>query len=179
MSTRARLVAGIDALNRTIGAGVAWLTLGMVLFTFAIVVLRYALDIGPIWMQESVTWMHAAVFMLGGAYALQRDEHVRVDIFYRGMTLPWRARVDIAGVLLFLFPLCAFIFYESFDYVTASWSIREGARDAGGLPYPMISLLKSILLVMPLLVALQGLSLLLSRVRILREHGSRVAGSKP
>ena len=162
------LVAGIDALNRRIAAGAAWLTLAMVLFTFTIVVLRYAFGIGPIWLQESVTWMHAAVFMLGGAYALQRDEHVRVDIFYRGMSPVGRARVDIAGVLLFLFPLCAFVIYESFDYVAASWSIREGARDAGGLPYPMLSLLKSILLVMPLLVALQGLSLLLTSFRVLR-----------
>ena len=170
MSTSSRLVAGIDALNQRIGAGVAWLTLGMVLCTFTIVVLRYAFDIGPIWMQESVTWMHAAVFMLGGAYALQRDEHVRVDIFYRGMSPVGRARVDIAGVLLFLFPLCAFVIYESFDYVAASWSIREGARDAGGLPYPMISLLKSILLIMPSLMALQGVSLLLTSVRTLRER---------
>jgi TRAP-type mannitol/chloroaromatic compound transport system permease small subunit len=179
VSTSNRLVAGIDALNRAIGAGVAWLTLGMVLLTFAIVVLRYAFDIGPIWMQESVTWMHAAVFMLGGAYALQRDEHVRVDIFYRGMGPGGRARIDIAGVLLFLFPLCAFVIYESFDYVTASWAIREGARDAGGLPYPMISLLKSILLVMPLLVALQGLSLLLTSVRNLREQRPGAARLEP
>jgi TRAP-type mannitol/chloroaromatic compound transport system permease small subunit len=176
VSVTSRVVAGIDAANRMIGTGIAWLTLGMVLFTFAIVVLRYAFDVGPIWMQESVTWMHAAVFMLGGAYALQRDEHVRVDIFYRGMTPAGRARIDIAGVLLFLFPLCAFIFYESFDYVAASWSIREGARDAGGLPYPMISLLKSVLLLMPLLVALQGVSLLLTSVRTLRDHRSGAPG---
>jgi TRAP-type mannitol/chloroaromatic compound transport system permease small subunit len=179
VNTSSRLVAGIDTLNRAIGAGVAWLTLGMVLVTFAIVVLRYALGIGPIWMQESVTWMHAAVFMLGGAYALQRDEHVRVDIFYRGMSPAGRARIDVLGVLLFLFPLCTFITYESFDYVMASWSIREGARDAGGLPYPLISLLKSILLVMPLLVALQGISLLLTSVRTLREHSSGADGSEP
>lgn len=177
MSTSSRLVAIIDALNRAVGAGVAWLTLGMVLFTFTIVVLRYAFDIGPIWMQESVTWMHAAVFMLGGAYALQRDEHVRVDIFYRGMSPVGRARIDIAGVLLFLFPLCAFVFYESFDYVAASFNIREGARDAGGLPYPLISLLKSLLLLMPLLVALQGLSLLLTSVRILR--GAKAGTAEP
>jgi TRAP-type mannitol/chloroaromatic compound transport system permease small subunit len=167
-----RLIAGIDALNRSIGAGVAWLTLAMVLITFAIVLLRYVFGIGPIWLQESVTWMHAAVFMLGGAYALQRDEHVRVDIFYRGMSAAGRARVDVAGVLLFLLPLCAFVIYESFDYVAASWSIREGARDAGGLPYPMISLLKSVLLAMPVLVALQGLSLLLKSLSVLRRGGS-------
>jgi TRAP-type mannitol/chloroaromatic compound transport system permease small subunit len=163
-----RIVTGIDGLNRRIGYAVAWLTLAMVLVTFAIVVLRYAFGIGPIWLQESVTWMHAAVFMLGGAFTLQRDEHVRVDIFYRGMRPAGRAWVDILGVVFLLLPLCAFIAYESFDYVAASWSIREGARDAGGLPYPLVSLLKSILLVMPVLVGLQGLSLLLVSARRIR-----------
>jgi TRAP-type mannitol/chloroaromatic compound transport system permease small subunit len=152
-------------LNRHTGYGVAWLTLAMVLITFAIVVLRYAFGIGPIWLQESVTFMHAVVFMLGGAYALQRDDHVRVDIFYRGMSPVGRAWIDILGVVFLLLPLCAFIIYESFDYVAASWSIREGARDTGGLPYPLVSLLKSILVVMPLLVALQGVSLLLVSAR--------------
>jgi TRAP-type mannitol/chloroaromatic compound transport system permease small subunit len=165
---QSRLVAGIDALNRRIGEGTAWLTLVMVVVTFTIVVLRYAFGIGPVFLQESVTWMHAAVFMLGGAYALQRDEHVRVDIFYSRMSPSGRALVDGVGVLVFLFPLCAFIIYESFDYVSASWSIREGARDAGGLPYPLISLLKSILILMPVLVALQGLSLLMASVLRIR-----------
>jgi TRAP-type mannitol/chloroaromatic compound transport system permease small subunit len=165
VSASSRIVSGIDTLNRRIGDGVAWLTLAMVVTTFTIVVLRYVFGIGPIWLQESVTWMHAAVFMLGGACALQRDDHVRVDIFYRGMSPRGRAWVDILGVLFLLLPLCAFIIYESSGYVAASWSIREGARDAAGLPYPLVSLLKSILVVMPLLVALQGMSLLLVSAR--------------
>jgi TRAP-type mannitol/chloroaromatic compound transport system permease small subunit len=165
VSDSGRIASGIDLLNRQIGHGVAWLTLAMVLITFTIVVLRYAFGIGPIWLQESVTFMHAVVFMLGGAYALQRDDHVRVDIFYRGMSPTGRAWIDILGVVLLLLPLCAFVIYESSDYVAASWSIREGARDAGGLSYPLISLLKSILIVMPLLVALQGVSLLLASAR--------------
>ncbi|MEX2125937.1 MAG: TRAP transporter small permease subunit [Woeseia sp.] len=168
MSGNSRTVSGIDALNRRVGQSVAWLTLAMVLFTFSIVILRYVFNIGSIWLQETVTWMHAAVFMLGGAWTLQRDEHVRVDIFYRGMSQVRRAWVDIAGVVIFLFPLCGYIFYESFDYVTASWSIRESSRDAGGLPYPFVSLLKSILVVMPVLVSLQGLSLLIASARSIR-----------
>jgi TRAP-type mannitol/chloroaromatic compound transport system permease small subunit len=163
-----RLASAIDVLNRSVGHGVAWLTLVMVFGTFSVVVLRYVFGIGPVWLQESVTWMHAAVFMLGGAYTLQRDEHVRVDIFYHGMAPLRRAVVDAAGVLIFLLPLCIFIIYESFDYVVASWSARESSRDAGGLPYPFISMLKSILVIMPLLVAMQGLSLLIDSVRKIR-----------
>lgn len=163
-----RFFTAIDSLIRTVGQAVAWLTLAMVLFMFAIVVLRYAFGVGPIWLQESVTWMHAVVFMLGGAYTMQRDEHVRVDIFYRGMSSTGRAWIDILGVVLLLLPLCAFIIYESCDYVSASWSIREGGRDAGGLPYPFVPLLKSVLIVMPLLVLLQGISLLAASVRNIR-----------
>lgn len=168
-----RLFSGIDTLNRKLGQGVAWLTLAMVLVTFTIVVLRYAFGIGPIWLQESVTWMHAVVFMLGGAYAMQRDEHVRVDIFYRGMTPKGRAWVDILGIVLLLMPFCAFTIYESYDYVAASWSIREGSRDAGGLPYPLVSLLKSVLVLMPLLVLSQGASLLAASVRRIRGAADR------
>jgi len=140
----------------------------MVLMTFLIVVLRYAFDTGVIWMQESLTWMHAAVFMLGAAYTLQDDGHVRVDIFYREMSARHKAWVDLIGVLLFLFPLCGFFVYESFDYVAAAWSIGEISRDAGGLPYPAIPLLKSILILMPAAIILQGLSMLLLSLQTIR-----------
>ena len=157
-----RLVALIDAFNRVTGNAVAWLTLAMVLVTSLVVAMRYLFEFGVIWLQESVTWMHAVVFMLGAAYTLQRDEHVRVDIFYRSMSDKRRALVDALGVLLFVFPLCGFMLYESFDYVVASWSIREVSVNAGGLPYPFVPLVKSALLAMPVAVALQGLAMLLA-----------------
>ena len=78
-----RLSERIDTANRILGEALSWLTSLMVLVTFVIVVLRYAFDTGWIWLQESVTWMHALVFMLAAAYTLGRDEHVRVDIFYQ------------------------------------------------------------------------------------------------
>ena len=155
----------LDRVSDVIGRGAAWLTLLMVLVTFVIVVLRYAFGSSFIWLQESVTWMHAVVFMLGAAYTLQYDEHVRVDIFYREMSVRRRAWVNLLGVLVFVLPICGFFAYQSFDYVTTAWSLREISRDAGGLPYPAIPLLKSLLLLMPLTVALQGLSLLLKSWR--------------
>lgn len=164
-----RIVTIIDAFNRVTGNAVAWLTLAMVLVTSLVVAMRYLLEFGVIWLQESVTWMHGLVFMLGAAYTLQRDEHVRVDIFYRNMSEKRRALVDALGVLLFVFPLCGFMLYESFAYVVASWSIREVSVNAGGLPYPFVPLVKSALLAMPVAVALQGLAMLLaSLVRIRR-----------
>ena len=158
----------LDAFSIRVGHAVSWLTLLMVIVTFVIVVLRYVFGTGLIWLQESLTWMHAAVFMLGAAYTLQREEHVRVDIFYRKMSEQQRAWVNILGVLVFIFPMCAFFVYESIDYVAASWSLREVSRNSGGLSYPAVPLLKSVLVIMPVAVALQGLALLLRAAQVIR-----------
>lgn len=154
-----RLLAHIERLNIWIGRSVAWLTLVMVLVTFAIVVLRYLFDLGWIWLQESVTWMHAAVFLLGAAYTLARDDHVRVDVFYREAGERRRALTNLLGCVLFLAPVAVFLGWGSLDYVTASWEIREGSREAGGLPYPTVSLVKSLIPLTALLLLLQAIVL--------------------
>lgn len=150
----------LGRLNSLAGKAAAWLTLLMVLVTFVVVVMRYVFDAGLIWLQESVVWMHAFVFMVGAAYTLQQEEHVRVDIFYRNMSRKRRAWVDLIGVIVFLFPLCIFLGWKAGDYVAVSWKLQEASRESGGLPYPLIPLLKSILVVMPLMVGLQGIALL-------------------
>lgn len=150
------------------GRAAAWLTLFMVVITFVVVVMRYVFDAGLIWVQESVVWMHAAVFMLGAAYTLRDEEHVRVDVFYRTMSARYRAWVDLIGVVIFLLPLCLFLAWNSFEFVTQSWHLREASRESGGLPYPFVPMLKSVLLLMPLAVSLQGLSLFLRSLRTLR-----------
>ncbi len=159
----------IDRISTALGKAASWLTLFMVLVTFVVVVMRYVFDAGLIWVQESVTWMHAVVFMVGAAYTLQQEDHVRVDVFYRAMSATRKAWVDAIGVVLFVLPLCAFLAWKSYDFVAISWSIREASRESGGLPYPMVPLLKSVLLLMPAAVALQGVSLLMRSVSTIRE----------
>lgn len=151
-----RLLSLLDAVSEWTGRAVSWLTLGMVLATVAVVVLRYAAGVGLIWLQESVTWMHAIVFMLGAAYTLKADEHVRVDVLYRDMSERGRAIVDLAGTAFFLLPLCAFLAIESWEYVASAWRVGERSREAGGLP--MLYLLKSLIPLMAGLLALQGLA---------------------
>jgi len=157
-----------DRISNITGRFIAWLTLTMVLLTTVIVVMRYVFDAGLIWMQESVTWMHAAVFMVGAAYTLLHEEHVRVDIFYRKMNDRGRAIVDLVGVVIFLLPLCGFLALMAYDFAAVSWSINETSREPGGLPYPMIPLLKSLVIVMPVAVALQGVSMMLRAVATIR-----------
>jgi len=149
-----------DRLSNATGRTISWLTLAMVIITSIIVVLRYVFDVGFIWLQESVTWMHATVFMLGAAYTLLHEKHVRVDIFYRKMSSRGRAAVDFVGIIVFLLPLCGFLAIQAYDFAAVSWSIHETSREPGGLPYPLIPILKSIIVVMPVMVALQGVSLM-------------------
>ena len=158
-----------DRISETFGRVTAWLTMLMVIMTGIVVVLRYALDAGYIWMQESVIWMHAAVFMLGAAYTLRHEEHVRVDIFYRNMSPRRRAIVDLGGVILFLLPVCGFLAYSAYDFAAAAWSMREITREPGGLPYPAIPLLKSIVMITPVTLALQGVSMILRSLAALRK----------
>ena len=155
----------LDQLSELTGRVVAWLTLGTVVVTFAVVVLRYVFNTGSIALQESVTYLHAAVFMLGAAYTLKHDAHVRVDIFYRTLTARGRAWVNLAGTLLLLMPVCVFILTMSGDYVAVSWSILEGSPEAGGLD--AVFLLKTAIPAMALLLLLQGLSLSLHSLLLL------------
>lgn len=158
----------LDRFSAQLGKASAWLTLVMVLVTFVVVVMRYVFDAGMIWLQESVVWMHACVFMVGAAYTLQQEEHVRVDIFYRKMSARRRAWVDCLGVLVFLLPLCLFLGFKAWDFVAVSWKLQEASRESGGLPYPLIPMLKSILLVMPLTLGLQAIALLSRSISTIR-----------
>ena len=151
-----RLAHACDAISEHTGRAISWLTLAMVLLTFAVVVLRYAFNLGWIALQESVTYLHALVFMLGAAYTLKRGGHVRVDIFYQRWGPRARAWVNLLGTLLLLFPVCGFLLWISWEYVAASWALREGSRESGGLPG--VYLLKTAIPVMAALMMIQGLS---------------------
>lgn len=107
-------------------------------------------------MQESVTYLHSIVFMLGAAYALKRDGHVRVDIVYQRTRTNTRAWIDLVGFIFLLLPMCGFVVWSSWDYTLASWSIREGSREAGGLAG--LFLLKSLIPIMAIFLLVQGLA---------------------
>ena len=160
-----RIAAQLDRLAELTGRAVSWLTLGMVLLTITVVILRYLFDTGSIALQESITYLHAVVFMLGAAYTLKHDGHVRVDIFYQQRSPRTRAWIDLLGTLLLLAPVCVFIFISSLDYVSAAWAIREGSREAGGLDG--VFLLKTVIPLMAVLLLLQGLSMSLRSVLVL------------
>ncbi len=167
MTRTIRTIAqSIDTLNEWIGRALAWLTLAMVIITFLVVVLRYGFDWGSIAMQESVTYLHALVFMAGAAYTFKHDEHVRVDILYRAMHPRTQAWVNLGGAVLLLVPVALFILWQSADYVADSWARLEGSREAGGLP--LVFLLKSFIPLMGVLLILQALAQAAHSLCILR-----------
>lgn len=170
----AAIVHWIDRLNDAVGRGVAWLTLAMVLITFAVVLLRYVFAVGWVWMQESYVWLHGLVFMLGAGYTLLHDGHVRVDIFYRGAAPRGKALVDLFGSLLLLLPVVVLIFFVSLDYVADSWARLEESREAGGLKG--LFLLKTVILAFCVLLGLQGLALAGRSLLVLRRHPDFLPG---
>lgn len=165
-----KLIDGIETLNEWIGCAVGWLTLVMVGVMFLVVVLRYVFDTGYIALQESVTWMHALVFMLGAAYTLKYDAHVRVDVLYRNWSSRRQAWANLLGVLFLLLPVCMLIIWQSADYVARSWRVFEASGETGGLPG--VFLLKTAIPVTALLLLLQGIALALRSALTLAGRGT-------
>ncbi len=168
-NTLSAVVRGIDQISEWSGRAISWLTLAMVLVTFLIVVMRYVFNTGNVALQESVVYMHSFVFLLGAAYTLKHDGHVRVDIFYRPMSEKGKAIINLLGTLLLLLPVAGFIFYIAWEYVISSWQLLEGSQEAGGLPFRYI--LKTALLLMPAMIILQGIAELLRSILVLTGKG--------
>jgi TRAP-type mannitol/chloroaromatic compound transport system permease small subunit len=166
MERLARLVRGIDRLNDAIGRAVSWLTLAMVLVTFFVVVARYGLSWGRIWIQETYVWMHGALFMLAAGYTLLHDGHVRVDVFYRPASERFKAWINLIGVLTLLLPTVGVVLFYTLPYVQASWIRLEMSREAGGLHG--LFLYKAIIPVFCVLIGLQGVAMAGRSILVLR-----------
>jgi TRAP-type mannitol/chloroaromatic compound transport system permease small subunit len=150
------VVRVIDRLAALLGRGVCWLTLCMVVVQFALVLLRYVFGVGNIALQESITWMHALVFLAASAWTLSLDGHVRVDIFYRGASARTKAWVDLIGVVAFMWPFCFVLAQAALPYVNNSWAVLEASPETSGLPG--VFLLKSMILFLAIALAIQGLA---------------------
>ena len=144
----------IDSFIDALGRGVAWLNLAMVGTTCVVVLLRYAFDMGAIFLQESVVYLHGVVFLTGLSYALQHDAHVRVDILYSRLSPRAKALVNGLGHALLLMPLSIAIVIVSWDYTLKSWAVLEGSAEVSGVP--AVFLLKSLIPVSAALLFVQA-----------------------
>jgi TRAP-type mannitol/chloroaromatic compound transport system permease small subunit len=151
-----RLADRIDRLSAAVGRAVAWCLLYMLLAGFAVVLMRYVLGVGSVWLHESILYAHSAVFMLAAAWTLATDGHVRVDIFYADASPRAKALVDLLGALLLLMPFALLVVILSSPYVARSWAILEGSRETSGLP--AVFLLKTLIPLFAALLGLQGVA---------------------
>jgi TRAP-type mannitol/chloroaromatic compound transport system permease small subunit len=150
------LVKSIDSLTTAVGRAASWCTLGIVLIGFAVVLMRYLLGLGSIWLQETIVYAHAALFLLAAAWTLKEGGHVRVDVFYANASPRNKALVDLFGALLLLLPFAIALFWFSLPYVTRSWAILERSPETSGLP--LVFVLKTLIPLFALLLALQGVA---------------------
>ncbi|WP_425393061.1 TRAP transporter small permease subunit [Ekhidna sp.] len=158
----------IDNINKTIGKASSWLTLVLVLVIVVDVILRYTLSITSAASFELEWHLFAAIFLLGAAYTLQQDKHVRVDVFYHRFSEKTKAWVNLVGTLLLLLPFCGVAFWESLSFVRSSFLLNETSPQPGGLPARWI--IKSTIPAGFFLLALQGVSLTLKSLVIIT-HG--------
>lgn len=173
MSALLRISAAIDWLNEQIGKMVGVLVLAMVGFGAFNALARYAgrfteTQLSSNAFIELQWYLFSLIFLLGAAYTLKRDQHVRVDVLYGRLGPRAKAGVDLAGTVLFLIPFCVFALWVSFPTVKNSWAVWEVSPDPGGLPrWPI----KTAILISFALVLLQGFSQLIKHLNAVLTGG--------
>ncbi len=169
-----RVIASIDELNEKMGMFIRWLVLVMVFIGAVSAVLRYfsrglelTLNLTPA--TEAQWYLFSVIFLLGAAYALRHDAHVRVDVMYERLGPKTRGWIDALGTIFFLIPLTIMMLWVTFPAVRASWQIRETSPDPGGLPrYPI----KALILISFGLLLLQAFSQLMRHIAVIRSSDS-------
>lgn len=166
-----------DAFARAIGGTMKWFAVLLVLLQFIVVGLRYIYGSSFIWMQESVMYTHATLFMLAIAYTFLVDQHVRVDVLYAGWSARRRALVDLIGILIAVLPFCILVIWASSTYVSMSWRLGEGPMQVGGLP--LLPYLKTLIPVMAGLLFLQATSIAARAILVLTGQAQTHFPGKP
>jgi len=172
-----RLADAIDRFQDRVGHVLYWLTLAMVVIGGYNAVVRYldkytGMTLSSNTYLELQWYLFAILFLVGAAYTLRHDAHVRVDILYTQLGPKGKAWINLLGTILFLFPFCLLMLWVSWPAVMNSWEVMEMSPDPGGLPrYPI----KTVIPVAFLLVMVQGVSMTIRAVAVLRDAESAPA----
>ncbi|MFL2704620.1 MAG: TRAP transporter small permease subunit [Gammaproteobacteria bacterium] len=130
-----------------IGEKISYLIPVMTLLMIVVIVSRYFFGIGRTDLQELVMYFHALIFLGCAGHVLNKDEHVRVDIFYRDSSQKYKNFINILLGIIFLLPVTLVIGFYSIELISMSWKIKEISTEAGGLAYVFIQ--KSFILLFP------------------------------
>jgi TRAP-type mannitol/chloroaromatic compound transport system permease small subunit len=161
------LSRAIDAMNRKLAFVAEWLVLLSCLISAGNAFSRYAFNISSNAWLEIQWYMFGAVVMLGAAYTLNRNEHVRVDIVYSNVSTRRQIGIDIFGFILFMLPATLIMAYLSWPVFHNSWAQGEISSNAGGLVRWPVKLLLPVGFA---LLSLQGLSELIKRIAMVTGH---------
>ncbi len=138
-----KLAILFEAITKKVGRTAMWLVFIMAIAQFMVVILRHSFGLNFIWLQESIVYMHGSVFLLAAGYALLTDDHVRVDIFYRGASPRRKALINLFGTYFLMLPVCLLLLWTASPYVFASWQSTEGSAEVSGVQ--LLFLLKSLI----------------------------------
>ena len=136
----------------SLGKFISLMIPAMTILMIVIIVARYFFGIGLTGLQELEMYIHALVFLGCAGYVHYKDEHVRVDIFYRESSIKYKKKVNFILSLLFLIPLCFVIGYFSIELINMAWKIKEVSTEAGGLGY--VYLQKTLIILFPITLLL-------------------------
>lgn len=164
----------VDGFTQRVSQAVAWITVPVILALFVAVPLRYIFHYATTYLDDWPQMGHSALFVVGAAYALLTNDHVRVDIFYKRMTVRHRAAVDLVGTFLFLIPWLTVIGYYGWPFVRESWRVLEAF---GENFTPGYFLSKSLILVFVGLAGLQALANAMRAMLALLKPAETGAGS--
>ena len=140
----------INSLGKFISLMIPTMTILMIV----IIIARYFLGIGLTGIQELVMYMHAFVFLGCAGYVHYKNEHVRVDIFYRESSNSYKTKINFFLSILFLLPLCFVVGYYSIELINMAWKIKEASTEAGGLEFVYIQKTLIVLFPITLLITL-------------------------
>ena len=142
----------IEKIINSLGKFISLMIPVMTLLMIVIIVARYSFGIGLTGLQEFVMYIHALVFLGCAGYVHYKNEHVRVDIFYRDSSSNYKSNINFYLSLLFLLPVCFVVGFYSIDLIEMSWKIKEVSTEAGGLKY--VYLQKTLVILFPITLTL-------------------------
>jgi len=155
----------INLANRLIGNVFMWLSVTIVLVCFWVVVERYLFQNTRLWMQDLYPWMNGVMFTSVAGYALYRNDHVRVDIFFRPASTLRKAWLDLLGICIFLMPFAWVVWSYCYTFVERSIRLGEASANPGGMPGLFV--LKSFILVFAVVIAMQGVAMAIRSILII------------
>ena len=165
MTMLLRLSRSIDRVNELISRYVSWLVLAAIIVSAVNATVRKLFDMSSNAWLELQWYLYAAVFLLASANTLQKNEHIRIDIWFGGRSKRTQDWIDLLGHLFFLMPFCILMLWLLGPYVLRSYDSGEMSPNAGGL---ILWPAKALLLLGFIQLTFQGISEIIKRIAVMR-----------